>query len=399
MLSSIRRGLAHSAHGSHLSQRTFTARSNQKVVCTLYAGGEAGRRNKNILGCDTNELGLRDWLESQGHSLVVTTDKENEVAADGTVTRVCEFERELQDANVVISQPFYPGYVTPERIKKSPQLKLAITAGVGSDHVSLAEAWEAGITVAEVTGSNVVSVAEHVVMQILSLVRNYIPAHKQVIEGEWDIAAIADRAWDLEGKQVGTIAAGRIGYRVLQRLKAFDVGLHYTDYQKLSAAQEEALGVTYHESVEAMVPLLDVITINCPLHGGTEYLFDRKMLEKCKPGAFIVNTARGKIVDEYALADAVDSGHIGGYAGDVWFPQPAPRTHPWRLMPRHGMTPHVSGTTLDAQARYAAGTKAILEQFLAGKPIQPQEYVIIDPDNNYTSPAYPNLRSTTPKTK
>jgi len=295
----------------------------------------------------------------------------------------------------VISQPFYPGYVTPERIAKSPQLKLAITAGVGSDHVSLQHAWDAGITVAEVTGSNVVSVAEHVVMQILSLVRNYIPAHKQVIEGEWDIAAIADRAWDLEGKQVGTIAAGRIGYRVLQRLKPFDVGLHYTDYQKLSAEQEQALGVTYHASVAEMVPHLDVITINCPLHGGTEYLFDRHMLAKCKPGAFIVNTARGKIVDEHALADAVDSGHIGGYAGDVWFPQPAPRTHPWRLMPRHGMTPHVSGTTLDAQARYAAGTKAILEQFLADKPIQPQEYVIIDPANDYASPAYPDLRGTT----
>jgi len=381
---------------NHISQRNF-AKQSQKVVCTLYPGGEAGRRNPNILGCSDNELGLRKWLEDQGHTLVVTTDKDNEVDKNGNVTRVSEFEKELQDANVVISQPFYPGYVTPERIKKSPNLKLAITAGVGSDHVALQEAWDAGITVAEVTGSNVVSVAEHVVMQILSLVRNYIPAYKQVIEGEWDIAAIADRAWDLEGKQVGTIAAGRIGYRVLQRLKPFDVGLHYTDYQRLTKEQEDSLGVTYHESVEAMVPKLDVITINCPLHGGTEYLFDRKMLEKCKPGAFIVNTARGKIVDENALADAVDSGHIGGYAGDVWFPQPAPRTHPWRLMPRHGMTPHVSGTTLDAQARYAAGVKSILTQYLNDEKITPQEYVIIDPDNKYQSPAYPDLRGMTKK--
>ena len=209
--------------------------------------------------------------------------------------------------------------------------------------------------------------------------------------------AIADRAWDLEGKQVGTVAAGRIGHRVLQRLKPFDVGLHYYDYARLSPEEEKALGCTYHESVEAMVPHLDVITIHCPLHGGTEYLFDRKMLEKCKSGAFIVNCARGKIVDEYALADAVDSGHIGGYAGDVWFPQPAPRTHPWRLMPRHAMTVHCSGTTLDAQARYAAGVKSILEQYLNDKPIQPQEYVIIDPANNYSSPAYADLRGMTKK--
>jgi len=397
MFSSLRRGLVRqtqSASLSQLSQRSF-AKSNQKIVCTLYAGGEAGKRNPNILGCSENGLGLRKWLEDQGHTFVVTTDKENDVDKDGNVTRVCEFEKEMETANVVISQPFYPGYVTPERIAKSPNLKLAITAGVGSDHVSLKEAWDAGITVTEVTGSNVVSVAEHVVMAILALVRNYMPAYKQVIEGEWDIAGIADRAWDLEGKQVGTVAAGRIGYRVLQRLKPFDVGLHYYDFARLSAEQENALGVTYHKSVEEMVPHLDVITINCPLHGGTEYLFDRKMLEKCKPGAFIVNTARGKIVDEHALADAVDSGHIGGYAGDVWFPQPAPRTHPWRLMPRHAMTPHVSGTTLDAQARYAAGVKSMLEQYLADEPIQPQEYVIIDPANNYSSPAYPDLRGMT----
>lgn len=174
---------------NHISQRNF-AKQSQKVVCTLYPGGEAGRRNPNILGCSDNELGLRKWLEDQGHTLVVTTDKDNEVDKNGNVTRVSEFEKELQDANVVISQPFYPGYVTPERIKKSPNLKLAITAGVGSDHVALQEAWDAGITVAEVTGSNVVSVAEHVVMQILSLVRNYIPAYKQVIEGEWDIAGM-----------------------------------------------------------------------------------------------------------------------------------------------------------------------------------------------------------------
>eukprot|EP01083_Nonionella_stella_P225816 802516_1 len=399
MLSSLKRGLIRSNSSlNQISVRTF-AKQNQKVVCTLYEGGYAGSRNPNILGCVNNELGLRSFLESRGVEYVVTTDKENEVDKNGNIIRVCDFEKELETATVVISQPFWPGYVTPERIKKSPNLKLAITAGVGSDHVSLQDAWDAGITVAEVTGSNVVSVAEHVVMQILSLVRNYIPAYKQVVEGEWDIAAIADRAWDLEGKNVGTIAAGRIGYRVMQRLKPFDVRLNYYDIHRLSLDQEAALGCKYYDSVDEMIPNLDVITLNCPLHGGTEYMVDRKFLEKCKPGAFIVNTARGKLVDENALADAVNSGHIGGYAGDVWFPQPAPRTHPWRLMPRHGMTPHYSGTTLDAQARYAAGTKAILEAYLDEKPITPQEYIIIDPTNDYVSASYPDLRGTTKKKK
>jgi len=223
-------------------------------------------------------------------------------------------------------------------------------------------------------------------MQMLALVRNYIPAYKQVIEGEWDIARIADQAYDLENKHVGTVAAGRIGYRVLQRLKPFAVKLHYTDKIRLKPQQEKALDVAFHQTVEEMVPHCDVITINCPLHPQTEGMFNRALLEKCKPGVYIVNTARGKIVDAQAMADAVDSGHVAGYAGDVWFPQPAPRSHPWRLMPRHALTPHVSGTTLDAQARYAAGVKEILETFFNDKPIR-KEFLIVD-RGELVSPSY-----------
>jgi len=349
-----------------------------KVVCALYPGGEAGKRNQDILGCAENALGLREWLAERNAEFVVTTDKDGDNS---------EFMQNLANADVAISQPFWPAYLTADRIAKAKNLKLAITAGIGSDHVDLEAAQKRKIIVAEVTGSNVVSVAEHVVMQILALVRNYIPAYKQVINGEWDIAAIADRAWDLEGKSVGTVAAGRIGYRVLQRLKPFDVELHYTDTQRLRSDQEMALGVKYHESTEAMVPHCDVITINCPLHPKTERLFDRKMLEKCRPGVFIVNTARGKIVDEKAMAEAIESGHVGGYAGDVWFPQPAPRNHVWRLMPRHAMTPHYSGTTLDAQARYAAGVKEILDCFMNKKEIR-KEYLIVDSQGQLASKSY-----------
>lgn len=351
---------------NHLFQQQ--SRSFAKIVCALYPGGEVGKNNPNILGCVENGLGLKEWAKKNGHELVVTSDKDGDNS---------EFMRHLVDAEVAISQPFWPAYLTTERIERAKNLKLAITAGVGSDHVSLAAAEKKGVTVAEVTGSNVVSVAEHVVMQILSLVRNYIPCYKQVIDGEWDIAKAADRAWDLEGKSVGSVAAGRIGYRVLKRLKPFDCKLHYCDTIRLSPEQERDLNVTYHKSVEDMVQHCDVITINCPLHPKTEHLFNAELLAKCKPGVFIVNTARGKIVDAEALAAAVDSGHVGGYAGDVWFPQPAPRTHPWRLMPRHALTPHVSGTTLDAQARYAAGVKEILERHFKKQP-QRKEYLIIE---------------------
>jgi len=248
-----------------------SALRNAKVLSVLYEGGAAGKANPNILGCVQNELGLRQFLTERGHSLVVTSDK------DGPNSK---FEKELHDAEIVTSQPFWPAYLTAERIGKAPKRKLAVTAGVGSDHVDLAAASKRGMTVIEVTGCNVVSVAEHVVMQILALVRNYIPAYQQVVNGQWDIAAIADRAWDLEGKSVGTVAAGRIGYRVLQRLKPFDVKLHYYDKFRLKPEQEKELGVTYHPNVESLAKACDIVTINCPLHPETEHLFDAKLIQK-----------------------------------------------------------------------------------------------------------------------
>ena len=194
----------------------------------------------------------------QGHEFIVTDDKEGENS---------ELDKHLEDANILISTPFHPAYLTKERIEKAKNLKLSITAGVGSDHVDLHAAADSGMTVAEVTGrpqglarpqytpvasafhhvnqtllllgnahgavpmpylqchfcaragSNVVSVAEHVVMLILSLVRNYLPAHKQITDGGWDIGAAASKAYDLQNKVVGTVGTGRIGQLVLARLK------------------------------------------------------------------------------------------------------------------------------------------------------------------------------------
>lgn len=321
-----------------------------------------------LLGSVSGELGLRKYLESLGHTLVVTSDKDGPDSA---------FEKELPDAEIVISQPFWPAYLTAERIAKASKLKLALTAGIGSDHVDLQAAIDRGITVAEVTYCNSISVSEHVVMMILALVRNYIPSYQWVVNEGWNIADCAARSYDVEGMHVGTVAAGRIGLAVLRRLKPFDMHLHYHDRHRLADAVEKELDVTWHDTVEDMVKVCDVVTINCPLHPETENLFDEKMLSKMKRGAYLVNTARGKICDRDAVARALESGQLAGYAGDVWFPQPAPKDHPWRTMPHHGMTPHISGTSLSAQARYAAGTREILECWFEGRPIR-EEYLIVD---------------------
>jgi len=357
-----------------------------KVLLVLYDGGVHAEQEPKLLGTTENELGIRKWIEEQGHTLVTTSDKEG----DGS-----KFDKELVDAEVIITTPFHPGYLTAERLAKAKKLKIAVTAGIGSDHVDLdaANKTNGGITVAEVTGSNVVSVAEHVIMTILVLVRNYTPAHEQIQAGDWNVAEVAKNEYDLEGKVVGTVAVGRIGERVLRRLKPFDCKeLLYFDYQPLAPEVEKEIGCRRVDTLEEMLAQCDVVTINCPLHEKTRGLFNKELIAKMKPGSWLVNTARGAIVVKEDVAAALKSGHLRGYGGDVWFPQPAPKDHPLRYAKNpwgggNAMVAHMSGTSIDAQARYAAGTKAILDEYFSGREnYRPQDLIVHKGD--YATKAY-----------
>jgi formate dehydrogenase len=345
-------------------------------VITTYSDGQAaptprgslGFKPGELVGCVSGGLGLRSYMERRGHQFIVTSDM------DGPNS---EFEKHLPDADVIISQPFWPAQLTKERITKAKRLTLAITAGIGSDHVDLAAAAEAHVSVAEVTGSNSTGVAEHVVMMVLSLVRNYLPSHELSAHGVWNIADCVCRAYDIEGMHFGTVGAGRIGLAVLRRLKPFDLHLHYTERHRLDPAVEQELGLTFHPDVESLVSNVDIVNLQLPLDASTEHLLDDKIFAKMKRGTYVINTARGKLVERDAVVRALNSGQIAGYAGDVWFPEPAPPNHPWRTMPYNGMTPHVSGSSLSGQARYAAGTLEILECHFGGKRIR-EEYLIVD---------------------
>uniref|UniRef100_A0A0B7KER3 Formate dehydrogenase n=1 Tax=Bionectria ochroleuca TaxID=29856 RepID=A0A0B7KER3_BIOOC len=282
-----------------------------KVLAVLYDGGQHAKDQPELLGTTENELGIRKWLEDQGHTLVTTSDKEGENS---------KFDQELVDAEIIITTPFHPGYLTAERLAKAKNLKLAVTAGIGSDHVDLnaANTTNGGITVAEVTGSNVVSVAEHVLMTILVLIRNFVPAHEQIERGEWDVAAAAKQEYDLEGK------------------------------------------------VE-LVSQCDIVTINCPLHEKTKGLFNKELISKMKKGSYLVNTARGAIVVK-------EDDHPLRYAKNPWGGGNA-------------MVPHMSGTSLDAQKRYAEGTKAIITSYLSGKhDYRPQDLIVHG--GSYATKAY-----------
>ncbi|EQL03179.1 formate dehydrogenase [Ophiocordyceps sinensis CO18] len=362
-----------------------TAREKVKVLCVLYDGGEAAKDNAHMLGTTQGELGLRRWLEEQGHTLVTTADK------DGVNSK---FDRELVDAEIIITTPFHPGYLTAERLAKAKKLKLAVTAGIGSDHVDLnaANKTNGGITVAEVTGSNVVSVAEHVVMTILILIRNFVPAHEQIERGQWDVGAVAAQEYDLEGKTVGTVGVGRIGKRVLERLKPFNCKLLYFDYQPLTENEEREIGCKRRLDLAEMLGECQVVTINCPLHEKTKGLFNKKLIDKMQKGSYLINTARGAIVVKEDVAAALDDGRLAGYGGDVWFPQPAPRDHPLRTAKNpmgggNAMVPHMSGTSIDAQERYALGVKSILTSYLSGKhDYRPEDLIVHRGD--YATKAY-----------
>lgn len=283
----------------------------------------------------------------------------------------------LAEAEVLVTNPFWPVYLDRERTKNATRLRLIINAGIGADHIDWNAARQQHITVAEVTGSNVVSVAEHNVLQILALVRNFLPGYRQAISGGWDVATVAADAHDLEGKTVGLVGLGAIGARTALRLKRFDVTMLYHATHRRSPAEEATLGVRYAR-LEDLLAQSDVVCLALPATGRAGALLDREHLAVMKPGAWLVNTARGGLVDRDALIEALESGRLAGYAGDTWYPQPAPANHPWRTMPRHAMTIHYSGMTQAAQARIASGVREILTAYITDQAL-PSDYLLIDP--------------------
>jgi formate dehydrogenase len=311
----------------------------------------------DLLGDVTGCLGLREYLAAQGHTLIVTTDRDGPNSA---------FDQALPEADIIICQACWPARLTAERIARAPRLKLVITAGVGVDHIDLEAASRHGVTVTEIAGSTSISGAEYAVMLILSLVHNAVPLLRPGAGADQTIGDYTSRAYDLEGMHVGCVGAGLSGFAVLRRLRPFDVRLHYTDPCRLPLAVENDLGLTYHPNAAAMVPACDVVTIHCPLHDRTTRMFDADMMGRMKRGAYLVNTARGGICDPAAIAHALETGKLAGYAADT----------STKLLPS-GMQVQVAGSTLSAQARYAAGTREILECWFDGEPIR-KDYLIID---------------------
>lgn len=308
---------------------------------------------------DHQALGLRDHLDDDHELVVITSDD--------------ELDEHLEDVEVIISSPFLPAYVTEERQEKAENLKLAITAGVGSDHVDLDAASDNDISVVEVTGSNQVSTAEHAVLTTILLLRNFQEGNRQARNGEWDLPKVGNRAYDVEGKTIGINGYGLIGQMVAERLKPFGV-----DIQHYDPGEDEDTEISKAVSFEELLETSDVVTIHSPLTDSTEGLFDKETIEQMKDGAYLINVARGAIVDKDDLVEALKSDKLNGYGGDVWDPQPAPSDHPWYDLPetRSAMVPHMGGMTIDAQKRIEEGVKELLDTYIDGGEF-PEKHVIV----------------------
>jgi D-3-phosphoglycerate dehydrogenase len=251
--------------------------------------------------------------------------------------------------------------VTAEVLEAGTDLIVVGRAGIGLDNVDVAKATELGVMVVNAPQSNILSAAEQAMALLLSQARNTPQAHAALVAGKWERSK-----WEgveLYGKTLGVVGLGRIGALVAQRALAF--GMHLVAYDPfVSADRARTMGVELM-SLDDVLAESDFITIHLPKNKETMGLFNAETLAKCKQGMRIINTARGGIIDEQALADAIRSGHIGGAGIDVFAHEPTTES-PLFDLPQVVVTPHLGASTVEAQDKAGATIAEQVELALAG---------------------------------
>lgn len=257
--------------------------------------------------------------------------------------------------------------VTSELLEDPGRLRAIVRAGVGVDNIDVAAATRRGIVVMNTPGGNTVSTAEHTWALILSLVRHVPAADASVRSGKWERQRFVGR--QLAGKTLGIVGLGRIGKEVARRGLAFDMKvLAYDPF--LTADRAAQLGIEAAPSLHAMLPQCDIITLHVPLTEQTRHLIGAEELAFMKPGAFLINCARGGLVDETALVQALQKGHLAGAAFDVFAEEPPPPDSPLLRMPNVVLTPHIGASTIEAQTSVAREAAQLLIDYLTRGVVQ-----------------------------
>ncbi len=250
--------------------------------------------------------------------------------------------------------------LTPDVLEGNTRLKAVVRAGVGTDNIDKPAATRAGIVVMNTPAGNTISTAEHAIALMLSMSRNVAPAYQSLIEGRWDRKKFMGA--QVAGKTLGIVGLGRIGLAVAARAKALEMDLIGYD-PFMSADRAKELGIELVENVDDMLPRIDYLTVHTPLTDETRGLISAKQIEIIKPGARLVNCARGGIYDEAALAVGLESGKLAGVALDVYPDEPCTES-PLFGMPGVVCTPHLGASTEEAQTQVAVEAVELLSGFL-----------------------------------
>jgi D-3-phosphoglycerate dehydrogenase len=315
----------------------------------------AAREKADGLYCNHDmKIVIADGLPSSAIDLLKQTDWQID---NRQGRQPSELTADLKDADALVVRSATK--VTRDMIEASPKLRVIARAGTGVDNVDVPAATSRGIVVMNAPGANSLSVAELAMGLILSLARNIPAADASMKQSKWEKSKFAGT--EIRSKTLGLVGLGRIGQEVAARAHAFEMKVVAHD-PFISEEMAASLGVEL-VSLDDLCARADYISLHVPALPSTRHLFNAERLARCKKGVRIINTARGELVDEAALADAIEHGHVGGAGLDVFDPEP-PKD--WRLsaLPQVVATPHIAASTKEAQEQVGSETAAALRDFL-----------------------------------
>jgi D-3-phosphoglycerate dehydrogenase len=263
-------------------------------------------------------------------------------------------------------------------IAAAPRLRLIHKWGIGVDKIDLAAARARGVPVAITAGENAVPVAEFTLLLTLAVLRRLPHRDAQLRAGEWRQPRDETRveARGLRGRVVGLVGLGAIGREVARRMRAFDAEVRYFDVRRPAPADEQALGVRYRD-LDALLAEVDIVSLHAPLLPETRGLLGRERIGRLRPGAIVINTARGELVDEAALAEALEEGRLAGAGIDVFATEPPPADHPLLRVKAPGLVlaPHIAGSVFDNVGNVARHVFANVRRVLDGEPLPERDLV------------------------
>lgn len=271
----------------------------------------------------------------------------------------------IEDADILLVNAVK---VTREMIERAPNLRHIQTCSAGYNNVDLDAAREHGITVANCAGENATTTAEMAIALMLAVYRRICQVDKLVKQGEWHQFTWRHDSYELRGKTIGLIGAGACGRAVMQRLSGWEVRIIYSDPYRMKPEMEEALGAEYVD-MDTLFKEADVVSLHCPLTDSTRGMVNRRTLGLMKKTAIIINEARGAVINEPDLIEALQNGTIWGAGLDCWEKEPIDPGNPLLKMDKVVTTSHLGGSTYDALCRMMETAYGNVLHLLHGEPL------------------------------